>query len=184
MYNLTRTIRTMIKAPKLGVFTAIGVLALTALFAGCPIAPIGGGDTTTAPSAPANLVVEFGNGQATLTWDAVDGVDEYRIYRADGPDGDFEQLTTAAAITATTYTDAGLEDGTVYRYMVRAVRGGVESGGNEEKKHSRGSPRGSRKPYCKRRRWSGNPGMGPGLQCCRISGIPCRGRRWHLFPYS
>ncbi len=139
MYNFIRTIRTFM-TPKNGVLTTIGiVLALTTLFAGCPVDPPAGGNTTT-PGAPANLVVEFGNGQAALSWDAVTGADGYRVYRATGPNGDFELVNTNALIIVTAYTDTGLTDGTEYRYIIRAVSGGVEGSGGAERSTAQAAP--------------------------------------------
>ncbi len=131
MYNLKRTIRTITKAPKLGVFTAIGaVIALTMLLAACPEeAPPAG---PTAPAGPANLVVEINDSRAILTWDAVDGATEYRVYRADGSSGALVRINTDTPITGTTFTDTGLTNGTEYRYVVRAVNNAGESGDSEE----------------------------------------------------
>ncbi len=131
MYNLKRTIRTITKAPKLGVFTAIGaVIALTMLLAACPEEAPTGPTGPTGPSAPTNLVVEISDSQAELTWDAVAGATEYRIYRA-GPDGVLARIASNITITNTTFTDTGLENGTQYRYVVRAVTSAGESGDSD-----------------------------------------------------
>ena len=132
MYNLRSTLRTITKAPKLGVFTAIGaVIALTMLLAACPEeapAPTG----PTGPSSPANLDVEISDGQAELTWDAVAGATEYRIYSV-GSDGTLTRIAEAVTITETTFTVTGLDNGTTYRYVVRAVNSaGIESGDSSE----------------------------------------------------
>ncbi len=130
MYNLRRTIRTITKAPKFGVFTAIGaVIALTMLLAACPEDPPPAGPA--GPTAPANLVVEINDSRAILTWDAVDGATEYRIYRA-GPDGTLTRIAEGVTVTETTFIDTDLTNGTEYRYVVRAVNSDGESGDSEE----------------------------------------------------
>ena len=128
MYNFIRTIRTF-TTPKTGVCIAIGaVLALTILLAGCPqAAPIG-----DAPTGPANLVVEIGHNQAVLTWDAVSGAVEYRVYRAEAG-GPLVRVPTDTAIIDTFFIDNGVINNTVYRYTVRSVDStGTESGDSAE----------------------------------------------------
>ncbi len=130
MYNLRRTLRTITKAPKLGVFTAIGaVIVLTMLLAACPEDPPAG---PAGPSSPTNLVVEISDSQAELTWDAVAGATEYRIYSV-GSDGTLTRVAEGTTITDTTYTVTGLTNNTTYRYVVRAVNSaGIESGDSGE----------------------------------------------------
>ena len=78
------------------------------------------------PDAPKNLLVESGDGQVTLTWDAPedDGGSaitgyEYRI------DGKGRWISTGA--TDTTHTVTGLDSGTEYTFEVRAVNRNGES---------------------------------------------------------
>ena len=81
----------------------------------------GGGDSREhAPGPPGNLLVERGDGQVTLRWDAPedDGGSaitgyEYRI------DGRGSWISTGA--TDTTHTVTGLDNGTEYTFEVRAV---------------------------------------------------------------
>ena len=81
--------------------------------------------------APVNLIVEISDGQAELTWDTVADAVEYRIYRAEAPDGTLVRI--ADSITGTTFTDTGLTNGIDYRYVVRAVdSSGGESGDSSE----------------------------------------------------
>ena len=82
------------------------------------------------PATPANLTATAGNSQVVLSWDAAAGATEYRIFRADTPDGTLTRIAEGTVITETTYTDAdtGFTGGTTYRYAVRAVvRAGDDS---------------------------------------------------------
>ena len=124
MYNFLRTIRTCMTA-KTGVLTATGVvLALTMLLAGCPRSTLLDEDLVPPSVGPTNLAVEIGNNQAVLTWDAVRGATEYRVYRADSPGGALVRLTT---VTDTTFIDSGVTNDATYRYIVRAANSLGES---------------------------------------------------------
>ncbi len=127
MYNFLRTIRTAMTS-KSGALTATGVvLALTMLLAGCPRSLLLDEDLVPPSAGPANLAVEIGNNEAVLTWDAVRGATEYRIYRADSPTGALVRVTTATPVTDTTFVDSGVTNDTAYRYVVRAVNSNGES---------------------------------------------------------
>ena len=78
------------------------------------------GPSLTVPGAPSNLLLEVGDGQVTLTWDAPedDGGSaitdyEYRI------NGQGEWISIGS--TDTTHTVTGLDNDTVYTFQVRAV---------------------------------------------------------------
>ena len=80
----------------------------------------GGGDDgsrESQPSPPRNLLVERGDGQVTLTWEAPAAAAitdyEYRI------NGKGEWISTGS--TDTTHTVTGLDNGTEYTFEVRAV---------------------------------------------------------------
>ena len=80
----------------------------------------GGGDDGSRepqPSPPRNLLVERGDGQVTLTWEAPAAAAitdyEYRI------NGKGEWISTGS--TDTTHTVTGLDNGTEYTFEVRAV---------------------------------------------------------------
>jgi hypothetical protein len=79
----------------------------------------GGGQDTTAPTIPQNLVLSKVNGNPKLVWDAssdANGVAGYSIFRStDGTLGPEIALTTA-----TTWTDTAVQEGTHYTYGVKA----------------------------------------------------------------
>ncbi len=63
-----------------------------------------------------------GNGTVTLSWNDVEDATAYRVYRYEN--NAFKYLKE---ITATTYNDSGLANGTRYGYLVRAFHGGAGS---------------------------------------------------------
>ena len=72
------------------------------------------------PDAPRNLLVEGGDGQVTLTWDAPEddggsAITDYE-YRING-----RRSWTSIGSTQTTHTVTGLVNGTTYTFQVRAV---------------------------------------------------------------
>ncbi len=85
----------------------------------------GGGGTDDGPraprpGAPTNLLLEVGDGEVTLTWDAPEddggsAITDYE-YRIDGK-GDWISIGS----TGTTHTVTGLDNGTEYTFEVRAV---------------------------------------------------------------
>ena len=56
----------------------------------------------------------------TLTWDKIDGVTGYRVYRYNPATKKYAFLKQVAGSTNNTYTDKSLTAGTQYRYRVRA----------------------------------------------------------------
>ncbi len=75
-----------------------------------------------APSAPANLKAVAGEGKVTLTWDAVDGAEQYKIRRHNGTSwSDYQSVTTNS------YVDTNVTNGTTYKYSVYAIADGLTS---------------------------------------------------------
>ncbi len=86
-----------------------------------------------APSAPTNVTATPGNGQVTISWDAVSGATSYNIYWAiesgvskDTYDGNIED------ITSTSYTHTVLTSGTTYYYVITAENSYGESDDSSE----------------------------------------------------
>ena len=74
---------------------------------------------------PPVITTTPGNGQIQLQWAAVAGVDSYRVSRAGSIGGVMNVIVPATV--ATSYTDAGLANGTTYCYQVVAVAGGIDA---------------------------------------------------------
>jgi autotransporter-associated beta strand protein len=80
-------------------------------------------------TAPTNLVASSGDAEVYLTWDAVEGATSYKVKRATTQGGPY---TIVANPTANNYTDAGLNRGTTYFYVVSAVNASGESADSAE----------------------------------------------------
>jgi hypothetical protein len=81
----------------------------------------GGGKNQTQPAT--GLTAAAGNGQVTLSWSPYSGAVSYGIERSTTNSGDFPYLVTDPLyppLTATSYTDVGLANGTTYYYKVVA----------------------------------------------------------------
>jgi subtilase family serine protease len=91
------------------------------------------GTGATAPSAPGSLTATAGNTQISLTWSTSTGTAPitYSVFRGTAAGG---ESTTAIAtgLTATSYTNTGLTNGTKYYYTVKAVNSvGTSAASNE-----------------------------------------------------
>jgi hypothetical protein len=66
--------------------------------------------------------VKSGNykNKIVLTWNKIDGVTGYRVYRYNATTKKYAYLKQIAGSANATYTDTGLKAGTNYRYRVRA----------------------------------------------------------------
>jgi fibronectin type 3 domain-containing protein len=90
----------------------------------------------TVPSAPLSVVAGAGNASVTVSWSvpASNGgsaITGYDVYRGTSPGGE-SATPIASNVTGTTFTDAGLTNGTTYYYKVAAVNAvGVSPQSNE-----------------------------------------------------
>ena len=82
------------------------------------------------PSAPVGLTASGGVAQVTLNWSPVSGATGYNVKRATVSGGSYTTVTNG--VTATTYTDTGLANGTAYYYVVSAVSAGCEGANSTE----------------------------------------------------
>jgi hypothetical protein len=81
------------------------------------------------PAPPAGLTATAGSAQVVLSWTASTGASSYNIYRST-TSGSEIQISTG--VTATSFTDTGLTNGTKYFYQVTAVDSAGESGMSSE----------------------------------------------------
>jgi hypothetical protein len=78
------------------------------------------------PAAPTNLTATAGNAKVSLNWTGSAGATSYDVYRST-TSGGYTTLPLAIGITATSYTDSSLSNGTTYYYVVSAVNSFGES---------------------------------------------------------
>jgi hypothetical protein len=80
-----------------------------------------------APPAPTGLTATPGSGKVTLSWSASIGATSYNVYRGTAAGG---ENTTALAknVTAASYVDSGVTNGTKYYYKIAAVNAVGTSG--------------------------------------------------------
>jgi fibronectin type 3 domain-containing protein len=78
----------------------------------------------TVPPVPTNLQATAGNAQVGLSWSASTSATSYHLKRSTTSGGPFTQVSAPAS---TSFTDAGLANGTKYFYVVSAVNSLGES---------------------------------------------------------
>lgn len=79
------------------------------------------GDT---PAAPANMNSECTASGIKLSWDAVNGAEQYNIYYRSSVENEWKRF---ASTSSTNYTDVHVANGVHYYYNVRSVGSGQES---------------------------------------------------------
>ncbi len=91
------------------------------------------GQVITGPAAPKGLVAAANDGvtsTVSLTWQAVAKVASYNVYRSPVQGGGYVKIGSSATPT---FTDAQVQNGTTYYYVVRAVDSlGNEGGSSNE----------------------------------------------------
>jgi len=110
------------------VLAGLLAVALMAFVAGCGGAGANGdddsdgdgGDETVVPAAPGGLSAAPADAKVSLTWEAADEAETYRVYR-DTESGVETTDPVAEDLSETSYTDTGVENGTRYFYVVTAV---------------------------------------------------------------
>ncbi|MGZ7443104.1 glycoside hydrolase family 6 protein [Paenibacillus sp. TH7-28] len=90
-----------------------------------PAIPANGGETPDVPAAPTGLTATAGNAKVELSWTASSGATSYNVKRATTSGGPYTAVATG--VTATSYTNTGLTNGTTYYYVVSAVNSAGES---------------------------------------------------------
>jgi fibronectin type 3 domain-containing protein len=90
----------------------------------------------TVPSAPLGVTASAGNAAVTVSWSAPASnggspVTGYNVYRGTSPGGE-GGTPVASNVTATSFTDTGLANGTTYYYRVAAVNAAGTSAQSSE----------------------------------------------------
>lgn len=76
------------------------------------------------PAPPQNLAVKDKSltlNSAVITWDPVEGANEYNIYKSDSRDGSYEKVGTALGNANSSYTITGLKSGVQSYFKVSAI---------------------------------------------------------------
>jgi len=85
----------------------------------------------TPPPAPTGLIATAASAsQINLSWTASSGASGYSVKRATTSGGPYTAISTG--LTATSYSDTGLDSSTTYYYIVTATNAGGESGNSPE----------------------------------------------------
>ena len=84
----------------------------------------------TLPPAPTGLTATGGNQQVSLNWTASASATSYTVFGATTNGGPYSQI--ASGITATSYLNTGLTNGTTYYYVVTAVNSTGSSGNSNQ----------------------------------------------------
>ena len=79
------------------------------------------------PDVPAGLIAASGNGQVTITWDAVPAATSYNIYWSETSGVSKTTGEKFSDITNNSYTHTGLTNGTTYYYIVTSINSYGES---------------------------------------------------------
>ncbi|MEJ6979706.1 fibronectin type III domain-containing protein [Pedobacter sp. P351] len=85
---------------------------------------------TPPPAAPTGLTATAGNAEVALGWIASSGATSYNVKRATFTEGPY--TTVATGVTATSYTNTGLTNGTLYYFVVSAVSAAGEGANSSQ----------------------------------------------------
>jgi fibronectin type 3 domain-containing protein len=101
------------------------IAACFALLAGC----LPSARTPATAPVPANLTATAGDATVAVSWNASDGATGYNLRRASASGGPY---TVIATLSATTYVDTAVTNGTTYYYVVSSIKGSAESGNSAQ----------------------------------------------------
>ena len=96
----------------------------TATFSDVSITGGNGAAPVAAPAAPVSFYAAPGQYKAPLRWSESFGATSYKVKRATASGGPY---TTIATVTAPSYVDTAVNNGTTYHYVVSAVNAAGES---------------------------------------------------------
>jgi outer membrane lipoprotein-sorting protein len=83
-------------------------------------------------ASPTEVSAESGNGRVTITWNGVAGAESYSIYMSGSEGTSKKNFDGRRSTTATSYTWAGLTNGTSYYFVLTAVKKDGESSDSKE----------------------------------------------------
>ncbi|WP_248927578.1 pectinesterase family protein [Paenibacillus hamazuiensis] len=83
-----------------------------------------------APEAPAGFSATADDGSVSLTWDPAPGAASYTVKRSEAAGGPYTAV--ASALSATSYKDTGVINGSTYYYVVTATNGSGEGPASDE----------------------------------------------------
>jgi fibronectin-binding autotransporter adhesin len=86
-------------------------------------------DPCELPAAPSDLIAAPGDGQVLLSWTASSDAASYAVLRSTTSGSGYAEITNVAT---TSYTDTGVENGTTYFYVVRALNAAGASDDSNE----------------------------------------------------
>ncbi|HEY8960814.1 MAG TPA: discoidin domain-containing protein, partial [Luteolibacter sp.] len=110
----------------------------TSTFSNVRITGGNGGAPVMPPAAPVVLLASPGDGTVPLRWQPSFGATSYTVKRATATGGPYSPI--AADITATSYTDKTVANGTTYYYVVTATNSAGTSGNSPEDKVTPAKP--------------------------------------------
>jgi hypothetical protein len=102
----------------------------TSTFSHVQITGGNGGAPVVTPAAPAALVASPGEGVVPLRWQSSFGATSYTVKRATTSGGPYTNVATG--VTASSYTDTTVTNGTTYYYVVTASNSAGTSGNSSE----------------------------------------------------
>jgi hypothetical protein len=102
----------------------------TSTFSNVQITGGNGGTPVVTPAAPAALLASPGEGVVPLRWQSSFGANSYTVKRATSSGGPYANVATG--ITASSYTDTAVSNGTNYYYVVTASNSAGTSGNSPE----------------------------------------------------
>jgi beta-galactosidase len=108
-----------VMATRSGLTSATASVISTAVPVVDGLLPVGTPPPPTVPPAPTGLKATAGNAQVSLSWSAASGATSYNVKRATVSGGPYTNVATG--VTATSYTNTGLSNGTTYYYVVSGV---------------------------------------------------------------
>lgn len=91
---------------------------------------VSGGTAVVLPSVPGSVAASAGNAQVSLTWSASSNATGYLVKRSTTSGSGY--ATVASDVTATSYVDTGLTNGTTYYYLIEAANALGTSGNSAE----------------------------------------------------